>query len=73
VREAEREEREALAGHRPVNLISRPADGRSFVIATRSQASLRARFRAWEIAGIAAFLAGISGAAWFGLRLGGTG
>jgi hypothetical protein len=70
VREAEREEREVLAGHRPVNLLSRPADGRSFVISTRSQASLRARFRGWEIAGIAAFLVGTWGAAWCGLRLG---
>jgi hypothetical protein len=73
VREAEREEREVLAGHQPVNLISQPADGRSFVISTRSQTSLRARFRAWEIAGIAAFLVGAWGAAWSGLRLGITG
>ena len=69
VREAERAEREVLAGHTPVNLLSRPADGRSFVISTRSQASLRARFRAWEIGGIAAFLVGAWGAAWCGLRL----
>jgi len=70
VREAERAEREVLAGHMPVNLLSRPGDGRSFVIATRSQASLRARFRAWEMAGIGAFLVGAWGAAWCGLRLG---
>ena len=69
VQDAKAEERAALGEHRAVNLIKWPADGRSFVISSRSQRGLNRRFLAWELVGALAFVIGIAGAASIGYQL----
>ena len=69
VQDAKAEEQAALAEHHAVNLIKCPADGRSFVISSRSQRGLNRRFLAWELAGVLAFVIGITGAASIGYQL----
>ncbi|HTS54093.1 MAG TPA: hypothetical protein VMH26_12530 [Burkholderiales bacterium] len=66
---ARAEEQAAVARYQAVNLIKSPEDGRAFVISARSQRSLHQRLFAWEILGVAAFIAGTVGAAYFGFRL----
>jgi hypothetical protein len=62
--EAEREAAAARADYRQVHLVSKPADGRRFVISNRSQAAIVMRSRAWELAGVAAFLSGAIAVGW---------
>ncbi len=58
-----------IAQYRAVNLIKSPEDGRAFIISTQPARSLKRRLLAWELLGIAAFMAGIFGAGYFGVRL----
>jgi hypothetical protein len=66
---AQAEEDGAIAQYRAVNLIKSPEDGRAFIISTRARSSLNRRLLAWELVGIAAFIAGIAGAGYFGVLL----
>ncbi len=59
----------AIAQYRAVNLIKSPEDGRAFIISTRPRASFNRRLRAWELLGLAAFIAGIFGAGYLGIQL----
>lgn len=59
----------AIAEYRAVNLIKSPEDSRAFIISTRPRRSLNRRLLAWEVLGLAAFIAGIFGAGYFGVRL----
>jgi hypothetical protein len=66
---AQAEEGAAIAQYRAVNLIKSPEDGRAFIISTRPRRNLNRRLLTWEFVGIAAFIAGIIGAGYFGVRL----
>ena len=59
----------AIAQYRAVNLIKSPEDGRAFLISTHPRRSLNQRLLALEVVGLTAFIGGIVGASYFGVRL----
>ena len=69
LQQAQAEEDAAIAQYRAVNLIKSPEDGRAFIISTRPRRSLNQRLLAWELVCVTAFIAGIIGAGYFGIRL----
>jgi len=66
---ARAEQDAAAAQYRAVNLIKSPEDGRAFIISTRPRRSLSRRLLALEMVGFVAFISGVLGASYFGVRL----